>query len=926
MRRTNSIASMSGEIEHVVTKLLRTTKALLEALTQWSLMRTSNTEIFEIHDTLEKQFFLVSQAFEEASIPMSDLQWIPRQLRDAVSAAMLEQPSPATLDQHLPRIREVIVHLLHGLKAKQAALREKERERESRGSIRSNNTESWNKEVPLAALNRGSSSSSNSNMSGSQRMMMNNQQQQQHGLPMPPYPPLSPKMGATEYEPWSGGMPRPTIPSNDLSARIMPRTGSMNRPYSPTQQQQSSPLPTRSSSSTRNNNIPQRMPSPPPPPPPLPPATIISPRPEPQSQFDENDPNTANALAALKRQENLARRSSVRRASMFRGGSSGDYNSTGSISRGKGNLSLSNYGGSQQQTNSIPPVPSLPAHHLPIKNVDYSASGPNQSNNDVNGIKLNTVNEGNEQIREEENQDLTLFLQIGKEVQKVRYNGEISIPALNMLFLERFSYSIRQDDFSKIYIRDPMIGVYYELQDLSEVQDKSVLSFNINEHEEQKKVQKEWLSEITTTFNKELKETRRQFAEQIDALKKEMVESISKNQTMEEEKEKKLIQQLTAQFLSAQEKVKQEVTKEEDDNDNDNDDKDKIENEAKVEDAPLTRHIAMEQLEAQRIEIETLRRDIAILRQLDREMREETLDVIAKMKEKVQEENEKKRKAEEEEKNNTTKYTSKARAELEEGKKTLLEKSDQVTNRLEDLQDTIDQLKLDVTQRKCRPSEAQMTHCANERKALAQEIEDFGKFIAQVKPRWKKTWEHELQTIVKEQQTLKDQEYLLSDMKDDLDALLEVFEQLEKIYAYQAQARPQAREFRVAPPEEGFEGMTSVLKQVATIDVDHSRRLRALEQADKMRQRELANRIDEFEKELVGFVDAKKLKKTGGALEIDRLRKQKDEEILKAMYAEKKRTAEESTSNNESLSEEQLNSESKEEEEPTTNVAENESE
>lgn len=75
---------------------------------------------------------------------------------------------------------------------------------------------------------------------------------------------------------------------------------------------------------------------------------------------------------------------------------------------------------------------------------------------------------------------LTLFLQIGKDVQKVNYQGEISIPALNMLFLEKFSYSVGQNDFPKIYIRDPSIGVSYELVDLDEVKNKSVLSFNIN--------------------------------------------------------------------------------------------------------------------------------------------------------------------------------------------------------------------------------------------------------------------------------------------------------------------------------------------------------------------------------------------------------------------------------------------------------------
>ena len=292
-----------------------------------------------------------------------------------------------------------------------------------------------------------------------------------------------------------------------------------------------------------------------------------------------------------------------------------------------------------------------------------------------------------------------------------------------------------------------------------------------------------------------------------------------------------------------------------------------------------TSQIPTAQLESQLREIETLRRDMAVLRQIQREMRQGTDEIVKEMKEKSQQirENEEQDK----EKQNSR---SAARLFIEEGKEKLLSNSDKITGRLEDLQDTVDQLKLDVTQRKCRPSEAQMTHCQKEREQVAKEIEEFGAYIVSVKPRWKKTWEQELQTIVKEQQMLKEQEGLLLDMRDDLTALVEVYEQLEKIYAYQAKAKPMVREFHVAPAEEGFEGMNSVLKQVATIDVDHDRRLRAMEQAEKMRQRELDNRIDEFEQELSDFVGAKKLKKTGGAEEIERLRKQKDADMLKQMY------------------------------------------
>lgn len=397
------------------------------------------------------------------------------------------------------------------------------------------------------------------------------------------------------------------------------------------------------------------------------------------------------------------------------------------------------------------------------------------------------------------------------------------------------------------------------------------------EQEEQRKSHKEFISELSTSFHKELKETSQLFTEQIEQVKKQLESS---NET--------IIQQITHQILTEfnRQPKKKEEEEEESEGQPGAERQEGGKEEEKKEEIAAQRVVDQEQIKKQFEEIECLRRDIAILRQLDRESKEETSKMILEMKEKaaavIQV--------------NTEKdiSTSTARSNLEEGKKSLLEKSEKITSRLEELQDTIDQLKLDVTQRKCRPSEIQMTHCAKERKELENSIEEFGTFIGQVKPKWKKTWEHELQTIVKEQQTLKDQEYLLTDIKDDLEALSEVFEQLEKIYAYQVSAKPVIREFRVVPAEEGFEGMSSVLKQVATIDVDHERRLRAMEQADKMRQRELANRTDDFEKELVSFVDTKKLKKTGGALEIDRLRKQKDEEMIKQMYAAKTKEPEQS--------------------------------
>jgi len=176
-----------------------------------------------------------------------------------------------------------------------------------------------------------------------------------------------------------------------------------------------------------------------------------------------------------------------------------------------------------------------------------------------------------------------------------------------------------------------------------------------------------------------------------------------------------------------------------------------------------------------------------------------------------------------------------------------------------------------------------MAYVATEAEALRTEIEDMSRYIKRVKPTWKKTWEDELQNIVKEQQFLKEHENLLLDLEEDHAALSEVYQQLHQIIQLQAKSKPKPFEFNITP-EEGFEGMSSVLKEVQTIDVDHDRRLRALSQAEKMREQELANRIDDFELELNNFVSSKRLKKTGGAEEAERLRRKKDEALLKSLF------------------------------------------
>jgi hypothetical protein len=45
--------------------------------------------------------------------------------------------------------------------------------------------------------------------------------------------------------------------------------------------------------------------------------------------------------------------------------------------------------------------------------------------------------------------------------------------------MERFEYDPGKEDFPEVYIRDPRTGVQFELEDMDDLKDDTVLSLNI---------------------------------------------------------------------------------------------------------------------------------------------------------------------------------------------------------------------------------------------------------------------------------------------------------------------------------------------------------------------------------------------------------------------------------------------------------------
>lgn len=127
----------------------------------------------------------------------------------------------------------------------------------------------------------------------------------------------------------------------------------------------------------------------------------------------------------------------------------------------------------------------------------------------------------------------------------------------------------------------------------------------------------------------------------------------------------------------------------------------------------------------------------------------------------------------------------------------------------------------------------------------------------------------------------------MDDLLEDHKALSEVYGHIEKVISLRkstGSGRSRAAIFRPPPMEEGHSGLSTVMLEIRGAAIDPERRLKAIAANQKNREKELATRSDEFQAELNGFVQGKKLKMTGGAEEAERMRQKRNDMTLKQMF------------------------------------------
>ncbi|KAJ2617378.1 Bud site selection protein 6 [Coemansia sp. RSA 1365] len=476
-----------------------------------------------------------------------------------------------------------------------------------------------------------------------------------------------------------------------------------------------------------------------------------------------------------------------------------------------------------------------------------------------------------------------VFLQLGDDTKRA-FLEEPSSTSLVNLFIEKYQGRLADnaDALPSIYIKDSKSNVLYELEDMSDVVDGAVLSWHTRpiaseaQVEPETKVEEnvvaqqnvEELSTIVSTLAKTVAQLPSQLKDELATAVKlmqdhtnEAINAMSAKvettlATHHEQQQKKQ----SPSALNAMDVDKPSITR--------------------SASMPLVDDGVVENVEGLRQRLQQAELDLAILRQQHREAiaasdeeKSKTAAELAKLRKDV------------------ASHPNVLRVRIEEGKQKLKSSYREHNSSFEDVHSMVQEMRKDVAQRGSIPSPHMMKKAGSQLKHIVSGANDLVTFINDTRSDWKRTWEEELQNILKEQSFVKDVEQLLSELLDDTRHLDDVLDKLDKIIELKLAER--AKEDYVPPAATKYidvvaaddvrDAKKDFLKQITCVDVDHQRRLDALSAAERLRIQELAAKVNEFDEELSDFVGQRKLRKTGGTEELERRRAEKDVEVMKDM-------------------------------------------
>ncbi|KAF9234986.1 actin interacting protein 3-domain-containing protein [Melanogaster broomeanus] len=890
---SSSRPSRSGHpaVESAVTRLLVAIKQLLESLTQWSNLQMTEAQISDV--------YVPVAAFAVFNIDMSDLMSIPEDLREVLETCLAEDANPDNLAIYLPKVRGIITRLLQGLRSKQSRYREivSEQQGRHRSGVSHSRTDSRSSKSDRTSSKRGDEGRHRSHLSRSNVDEERNAERDRTPAARQSARP-STSTKPPETHPHMAPPPVFQEPDDDPPANDRTLTSSTNehfegisRPPHPQPRNSQPAQPPRHPSyedgltnapnetvvgSQRNQRMPhpapeldKEMPQTPPaqvvpvPPsvkryslvdkpvlssPTSPPAVIIE---EPSIDRDDingadlSPPQTPASISGSPNRRSMAASSSL---------TPGDLAiltevDEPEVKRNDSTPKKVPRTPSTAGVGSAPPVPPLPPSSM--------------NRTPSNRSKLAEHVEAPEPTQQT---SFSVFLQVGREVKKVTIEPGLNIATLRMFFVDKTS--------QPIYIRDPSSGVQYELEDIEEVKEKCLLSLNIEPLDQIK----QHIDTQISTLSNDLKELRTAIASNRRSsshfspiLAHEFVESTPIADRPSDRQFAHVARRLSRIVGDAHSGsnpfIQPQMTGQ------------SLQLQPQMTGASSTSEYSsrvVNDLKTQFDEVQNLRRDLGIMKQLYTDFMKSTKESLGALRTQTQSV-----------KQLANAKVGGARGYIDVGKTKLDTRSQNVLTKVEELQDTVEALKEDVIKRHVTPKPQVLKTIQDDITSTATELSSLKEHMDTIRPMWKKTWEEELQNIVEEQGFLGHQEELLADLLEDHKALIEVYGHVQKVISLRGTTPSRGgrgRSFKPVPPEEGQTDLSTVLMEIRGAAVDPEKRMKAIAANQKNRERELANRSDEFQNELSGFVNGKKLKLTGGAEEVERVRQKRNELALKAMF------------------------------------------
>lgn len=284
------------------------------------------------------------------------------------------------------------------------------------------------------------------------------------------------------------------------------------------------------------------------------------------------------------------------------------------------------------------------------------------------------------------------------------------------------------------------------------------------------------------------------------------------------------------------------------------------------------------ELQAQHDEVTSLRRDLAVMRQVHVDFLAETKESFGKLRTQ----------------NSAMREVVKtkmggSRALLDNSKAKMETQCQEAIQAVEEISDIIDNAREDAYKRFVTPSAKQVSNIKQSLEKATNFVDQFSRDVTLADPTWRSTWAFELKRVQEEQGLLSHQRKLAADLKNDIKDAAGMFGAVQEFVNQRATGARvgsnRGLNFRPPSPDTAQGGgIPNLLMEIRTKEADPHQRLRAIEAQRKAREKELMDRsTDEFTSELGTFVNGRKLKKTGGHEEVERVRARRNDNTLKKM-------------------------------------------